>query len=144
MNHNIFQRMMQQKFNPDVAQNYQNALGTRQAKYDHDQRVWKGITDEPVTGPVRRAEDLKLRNDDAPSASQLTQRLEEQLAARRATRAAVVSQPQQVQASVAPAQEQPLAQDHQEMKAYAIRENDKLQEEKVRYNRLLQELDGLL
>jgi hypothetical protein len=145
MNHNIFSRMMQQKFNPDVAQNYQQAMATRQAKYEPDQRVWKGITDQQVTGPVRRPEDLKLRDEDAPSAAVLTQRLEEQLAARSVASVRPQQAPQQAPHQAPhPPHDPSVTRDHQEMKAYAIRENDRLQEEKARYNRLLQELDGIL
>lgn len=143
MQQNIFQKLIVNKYNPDINIKYQN-LVNRSENYEHDNKVWKGIITDQIVDKVLSADDLKLKKDN-PDINVTMQKLEQQMYEREQERIIYENSVKMNKMNKQDEEENIIIpEDYVDMKIYHIKENDKLVKEKERYNKLLEDIADII
>lgn len=145
MEKNIFQKMINNKFNPDINIKYNQIQSNRNHQYDYDNRVWKGIITDQITEPVKNANDLKLKLDN-PNKESTLHKLEEQMALRAQERLQYehnINNNKKLDLHQTKNENYKPAHGHDELKTINVKENDRLKKEKERLNQIIHDINEL-
>ena len=140
MNQNIFQRINNDKYNPDIIDKYNNMTNNRTTNFNQSKEVWKGITGENFD-----ANDLKIKIE-KPEVSEILNRLNIIMTER--------EDEERIRKEIAKTykneneknniEKEYSSQDHHQLKKYHIDKNDKLIKEKEKFNAILEELNDIM